>query len=181
MVQAYCECIYGLGGSMLDPAGGMATLMAKIAALGVITPAVPWDETNIQAVADAVNSHPADALVFLVGDSCGANKAPWVAAAVAPRKIAYIACIQASVYCNENCPPIGTNVEQALVIYSDWEHTGGLGTYIPPPAPGNTVTKYKQVYVPAFHPDDNDVLRVQDPILADIRAILQAASAPAVA
>ena len=172
MVQAYCECIYGMGGSILDPAGGMTTLMAKIKALGVITPNVPWDQANIQAVADAVKSHPPDAPIFLVGDSCGANKAPWVAAAVAPRKIAYIACIQASVYCNENCPPIGTNVEQALVIYSDWAHTGGLGCFIPPPAPGNKTTKYRQVYVPAAHPDDDDVLRVQNPIIADIKKIL---------
>jgi hypothetical protein len=54
MTAAYCECIYGLGGAELDPNGGMATLMGKIAALGVITPKVPWDQANIQAVADAV-------------------------------------------------------------------------------------------------------------------------------
>jgi hypothetical protein len=172
MTQAYCECIYGAGGSMLDPVGGMATLMAKIAALGVVTPAVPWDEENIEAVAAAVRKHPADALVMLIGDSCGANKAPWVAAAVAPRKIAYIGCIQASAYCNEGCPPIGANVGQALVIFSDWAHTGGLGVFVPPLAAGNTTTKYRQVYVPATHPDDNDVLRVQNPIIADIKKII---------
>ncbi|HEX4410465.1 MAG TPA: hypothetical protein VH206_16960 [Xanthobacteraceae bacterium] len=172
MPQAYCECIYGLGGSVLDPAGGMATLMAKIKALGVITPNVPWDQANIQAVADAVNKHPADAMVFLIGDSCGANKAPWVAAAVYPRKISYMACIQASVYCQNGCPDIPNNVQQAFVIYSDYVHTGGLGCYIPIRAAGNTVTRYRQAYVAAPHPDDNDVANVQNPILADIKNLL---------
>ena len=176
MTQAYCECIYGLGGSMLDPAGGMATLMAKIKALGVVTPDVPWDQANIQAVADAVKLHPAGALQFLVGDSCGANKAPWVAAAVAPRKIAYIACIQASVYCQTGCPDIGDNVDQAFVIYSDYVHTGGLGCYIPILSPGNKHTKYRQSFVPAAHPDDWDVANVHNPILADITQILSGAA-----
>ena len=172
MLEAYCECIYGLGGSILDPAGGMATLMARIKKLGVTTPQAPWDEKNIEAVANAVKAHPADAAVILVGDSCGANKAPWVAAAVRPRKIAYMACIQASEYCQEGCPDIPDNVEEAFVIYSDWVHTGGLGTYVPIRAAGNKVTKYRQSYVPAAHPDDQDVRRVQNPILADIKRIL---------
>jgi hypothetical protein len=178
-MKAYCECIYGLGGSMLDPAGGMATLMAKIAALGVIVPAQPWDQANIQAVADAIKSHEPDALQFIVGDSCGANKAPWVAAAVSPRQIVYIACIQASVYCQTGCPDIPANVGQALVIYSDYVHTGGLGCYIPILAAGNKATKYRQSFVPAAHPDDWDVANVQNPILADIRRILDDAAGQA--
>lgn len=172
-MKAYCACIYGLGGSMLDPAGGMATLNQKIHALGVDVADKPWDQTDVQGVADFIKKLPPDASVFLVGDSCGANKAPWVAAAVAPRKIAYIACIQASTYCNDGCPAIGPNVGKALVIFSDWAHTGGLGVFIPPLATGNKTTKYRQKFIPAAHPDDQDPV-VQNMVLADIKAILAA-------
>lgn len=177
MSKPYVACIYGMGGSMLDPAGGMAALLAKIKALGCDGPDQPFDEDNIEAVAEAIKSQPADAPIIIVGDSCGANKAPWVAATVRPRRIAYMACIQASAYCNAGCPPIGDNVDEAFIIFSDWAHTAGLGVFIPPPAAGNRTTKYRQQYVPAAHPDDNDVQRVQEPILADIKRIMEASNA----
>lgn len=174
-MKAYCACIYGLGGSMLDPAGGMATLNLKIKALGVDVAPQPWDQSNIELVSNYMKQLTLETQLFIVGDSCGANKAPWVAAALAPRKVAYIACIQASEYCQEGCPPIGTNVGEAFIIYSDWAHTGGLGVYIPIRAKGNLLTRYRQKYVPAPHPDDNDVLNVQNPILADIKRLLASA------
>jgi hypothetical protein len=174
-MTAYCAAIYGMGGSILDPAGGMATLLAKIKAFGVDGPAQPFQEENIQQVADAVKAQASDTQIIIVGDSCGANKAPWVAAAVRPRRIAYMACIQASVYCQAGCPDIPDNVDEAFIVYSDWAHTGGLGTYIPvcETTPNNDgKTRYRQSYVPAFHPDDNDVLRIQQPIIADIKRII---------
>lgn len=177
-MKAYCACIYGLGGAQLDPPGGMATLQQKIAALGVdVNPGGPWDQANIEAVAGYLKTLPAAVALFIVGDSCGANKAPWAAAAIAPRKVAYIACIQASIYCQQNCPDIPPNVGEALVIYSDYVHTGGLGCYIPRPADGNTATRYRQSFVPAFHPDDQDAANVQEPILADIKRILATVAA----
>jgi len=175
-MNAYAACIYGLGGSMLDPAGGMATLESKIATLGVQTAAQPWDQNNVEALAAFLKTLPSETLIFIIGDSCGANKAPWVAAELAPRPVAYIACIQASVYCQTNCPDITSNVGQAFIVYSDWAHTDGLGCYIPIRAAGNTTTKYRQSFVPAAHPDDWDVANVQDPILKDIQAILDNAA-----
>jgi hypothetical protein len=187
-MQGYCECIYGLGGSALDPVGGLATLARKIAALGINTPP-PYDEGNIQAVADAIKKTPAPTLLAVGGDSCGANRSPWVAAATYPRKIDYMFCIQASQYCNDGCPPIGDNVAEVCVFYSDLASTLGLGTFKPPlatpPVVGagedlydgkirvgnNGKTRVRYLYVSAAHPDDQDVARVQDPIIADIKRI----------
>jgi hypothetical protein len=189
MNQAYCECIYGLGGAALDPVGGLATLARKIAALGIVTPP-PYDEGNIQLVANAIKNLPAAAPLIVGGDSCGANRSPWVAAAIYPRRIDYMFCIQASDYCNEGCPPIGDNVGEVCVFYSDLASTFGFGTFKPPLAmpptvgPGedlydgktrvgnNGKTRIRYLYVSAPHPDDQDVQRVQNPILADIRRII---------
>jgi hypothetical protein len=186
MTAAYADCIYGLGGSALDPAGGMATLEQKIAALGVYTPPVPWDESNIQAVADHVKKHPTGSIVIIGGDSCGANKSPWVAQAVYPKKVDFMFCIQASEYCNEGCPPIPDNVAAALIFYSDAVLTGGLGTFKPPPKVGDDPSIYdgnehlvnngktwvQYIHVPAPHPDDQDPV-IQARILKVIQTILQ--------
>lgn len=174
VTKGFCGTVYGAGGSMLDPIGGMATINQKAAALGLKVAPQPYDYTDGQDVADRIRQFPLAVPIFLIGDSCGANRLSWIANAVAPRKVNLYA-IQASVYCNSGCPPIGTNVDNALIIFSDWAHTGGLGVYIPPLAEGNKHTNYRQLYVPAIHPDDNDVLRVQNPIFADIKKILAAA------
>lgn len=174
-MKTYCAPIYGMGGSMLDPAGGMATLFAKIRALGIEGPSQPFQEEDILRVVAALKSLPNETKIFIIGDSCGANRAPYVAAAIRPAHVAYMACIQASIYCTAGCPPIGDNVDEAHIFYSDWAHTEGLGTYIPVcqhPPNNNGKTLYRQSYVPAVHPDDNDVLRVHIPILNDIKRVM---------
>lgn len=197
MTGAYADLIYGLGGSSLDPAGGLATLQRKIAALGIHVPGVPWNENDIEAVATHVKLHPPGSIVIIGGDSCGANKSPWVAQAVYPKRVDLMFCIQASEYCNDGCPPIPDNVAAAIVFYSNALLTGGLGTFKPPLAVppvvaanedlydgkirlgNNGKTWVQYLYVPAPHPDDADVANVQTPILDAIKAILNNAAGQA--
>ena len=182
--------VFGAGGSMLDPAGGMRTISQKCAARGLVGQLEPYNYTDT-AMVDWIKSQPADLPLFLIGDSCGANRLPWIADAIAPRKVTGMFPVQASIYCNAGCPTIGANVENALIIYSDWAHTGGLGVFIAqlaemPTDPnladggwhlGNKGhTRYKQLFVPAPHPDDNDVAGVQDPIFSTIDQLLAAAA-----
>lgn len=189
VAPGYFGCVYGLGGSMLDPAGGMATLETKGGVLpGMTTAAQPWDQNNVQGLADHIKALPASTQIFLTGDSCGANKLPWVAAAISPLKVSGMWPIQASVFCNAGCPPIGSNVQEATVVFSDYIHTGGLGVFcapleVPPVvAAGETIddgkvrvgnnghTKIRYVYIPAAHPDDQDPV-VQDMVIAGIKRI----------
>jgi hypothetical protein len=185
---------YGLGGVDLDPPGGQRLILQKGHAMGLIVPPAPFSQATPQDMAAWLKKQSEDTLLFIEGDSCFANKVAWVAAEVYPRKIAGLYSIQASIYCNTGCPHIGPNVERALIIYSDFIHTGGLGTYIPIPEimPDHPMpelykpadsgwhlankgkTLYRRIYVPAHHPDDEDVERVQNPIFADIRAVLAA-------
>jgi len=165
-----------MGGSILDPAGGLAILNARIGRLGIRVRSSPWAMGDVEAIAKEIKKRADGSLTFLIGDSCGANRLPLIASMVFPRKVAYIGCIQASIYCQAGCPHIGHNVENAHIFYSDFAHTMGLGTYIPvclDPPNNRGATQYVQSYVPAAHPDDNDVERVQNPILNDIKRILK--------
>jgi hypothetical protein len=103
-------------------------------------------------------------------------------------KISLASFIQASIYCNFDYSPIQANCQKALIIYSNAALTGGLGIFIPQlqvmPTDPNLVdkdgwhlgnkgaTRYKQLYVPALHPDDQDVANVQNPIMAVVDQIL---------
>jgi acetyl esterase/lipase len=167
----------------------MRTISQRAAAVGLIGQIEPYDYTNAQAIVDWIKTLPQGVQIFLIGDSCGANILAWIAAEVAPRKLAGIFPVQASVYCNSNCPPIGANVENASIVFSDWVHTGGLGVFQPPllvpptlaegedlydgkwRVGNNGKTKVRYLYVPAAHPDDNDVSYVQNPIFACIKQI----------
>jgi hypothetical protein len=180
-ITEYAACIYGLGGPMWDPPGGMAKLESDIGVMGISVAAQPWTEENIQAVADFIKALGPLAFLAVGGDSCGANKSPWVAAAIGQSRIIdFMFCIQASEYCNAGCPPIGYNVAEVVCFYADFAETGGLGTFRPPLAAppaveaggslydgkrrignnGHTAIRY--VYRPAPHPDD------QDPVVQNI-------------
>lgn len=175
MIAGYYACLFGLGGSVLDPAGGMRTISQKCAALGLQGQLEPWQYTDVFAIEAWIKPLPVLAPLFLIGDSCGANRLTWLARAIAPRKVTGLYPIQASTYCRNSSPDddaIGPNVENAIVIFSDWAHTGGLGIFVAPLAAGNDKTKYTQKFVPAPHPDDQDVANVQNPIFASIKALM---------
>jgi len=174
-MTAHYACLYGLGGSILDPAGGMATISQKCTALGLDGQLTPWQYTDAQAVSDWIKTLPKTDPLFLIGDSCGANRLTWIAASVFPRIVTGLYPIQASIYCknsDNDDDEIWANVQNAIVIFSDWAHTGGLGVFVATPKAGNKTTNYQQKYVPAPHPDDQDVANVQDPIFASIKALL---------
>ena len=182
-MKAVYEYMLGLGGAELDPAGGATVLLRKIRAMGLDVPP-PYSQVYPEQVAQAVRQIPYDTAVFLGGDSCGANKSPWVAAAVHPRPILGMHLIQASLYCNAGCPPIPDNVREVIVFYSDWR-TLGLGMYKAqlaiPPKVGNIYdgdwhtgnsgkTNIKYLFTPDLHPGDDDVVGVQNVILAHIKS-----------
>lgn len=165
--------IFGAGGSMLDPSGGQATIVTEAKKRG-LTVLGPFQYTDTQSIYDAIKDFAKNnpgLPIFLEGDSCGANVLQQIIADVAPIKIAYACFIQASEFCNFNYPGIRSNCLKALVIFSDWEHTGGLGIFVPPLDAGNKTTIYKQKFIPAAHPDDNDPV-VQNLLFADVDAIL---------
>lgn len=173
MTKGLFVAILGAGGSWLDPVGGQAAIVAE-AKTRNLTVAGPFEYTDTQAIFDTISafakSNPG-LPIFIEGDSCGANVIQQLISDLRLVQIDYACFIQASVYCNFNYPDIKANCRKALVIFSDWAHTGGLGVFIPKLEVGNKTTIYRQKYIPAAHPDDGDPL-VHTLLFADVDAIL---------
>lgn len=162
----------GMGGYIFDP-GGANEIVAMAKKAGFHAPP-PFQQSNIEVVRAYIKALPADEQIFYAGDSCGANKAAWVAAAVYPRKIAGMYLIQPSFYCNAGEPSIPDNVEEVIVWYGSWAMTFGLGVYKPPlrlppvlkqgedlydgqwHTGNNGKTRIRYIYRNWWHPDDND-------------------------
>lgn len=177
--------IYGQGGWHLDPVGGQRLIAQKATARGLQCRAEPYDYTDRPVIVQLIRSfhrlYPG-LPIFIEGDSCGANVLQQLIADVAPVEIAGAYFIQASVFCNFNYPNIKDNCRRALVIYSD-ARTAGFGQFVPRPEvlptdpnasdgewhlANNGKTWYCTKFVPAMHPDDQDVANVHNPIFADI-------------
>ena len=178
----------GMGGYIFDP-GGALQIVAEAKAAGFHAPP-PFQQSNIMAVRNYIKALPAEEEVFYAGDSCGANRAAWVAEAVYPRKIRGMYLIQPSYWCNAGEPPIGDNVEEVIVWYSSWLTTGGLGVYKPPlkemPRVANVYdgnwhvgnggkTRVRYIYRNWAHPDDNDPY-IQGMLLSRMKADRAAAA-----
>jgi hypothetical protein len=175
MTKGLFISIFGAGGSWLDPVGGQRAIVAQAKTRDLVVLG-PFQYTDTQAIFDAIvgfaRANPG-LPIFTEGDSCGANVIQQIIADLAPIKVDYACFIQASVYCNFDYPDIKPNCGKALVIFSDWAHTGGLGVFIPKLEAGNKTTVYRQKYIPAAHPDDGDPL-VHTLLFADVDAILNA-------
>lgn len=180
--------VLGAGGTVLDP-GGQAQIVASAKQRGLDVARSPYQYTDTQNIYDDVRAfakaYPT-APIILEGDSCGANVLQQIIADLAPLKIALAFFCQASLYCNFNYPDIKANCARARVIYSDGR-TLGLGQFVPKPEVlpskpvvmdgwevcNNGATLYRQNFIPAPHPDDNDPA-VQALLFADVEAILEA-------
>ena len=89
-----------MGGYYLDP-GGATQIHKEINALkGTFCP-LPFQYTECDKVAYQIKHLALDEIIVVSGDSCGANRLAWIAAAVYPRKIALLYVINASIYCND--------------------------------------------------------------------------------
>jgi len=180
--------VFGLGGTALDP-GGQAQFIGKAKARRLECPDVAYQYTDTQAIQATILSFARrfpHLPIFSEGDSCGANVQAQILANCAPIKLDLVGCVQASQYCNFNYPNIGANCKRIMIFYSSWVLTGGLGVFIPQPAsvPTSPVvrgdwhivnggsTLYQARYVPAPHPDDQDVTNVQNPFFSVVDAIL---------
>lgn len=198
-VKGLFVAIYGWLGQAADPAGGQTRMIQRAQALGFECPiaeggkvALPFaynDSFGIVKAVKVFREKNASLPIVLEGDSCGANVIAQLVAWLSPIEVVYAAMIQPSTYCNFNYPNIAGTCKRARIFYSDFAHTGGLGTFIPQPqitprvaqidAKGwhlvnNGKTLYRADYVPAFHPDDEDISHVQDPIFSDLKELLDA-------
>lgn len=187
--------LLGLGGQVLDPSNGAALLREKVNALkGTFCPALLHYTDGPTAVQYIKEASPEEKLM-LVGDSCGANRLSWVAAVSYPRIIDYVFAIQASMWCNLNCPTVPSNVKEFINVYGGPE-TFGLGQFNPPltTPPTDAQTEDKDAgnylyngktyignngktscryhYVNAVHPGDFDVINVQNPIVAKAQELI---------
>jgi hypothetical protein len=185
------DWLLGLGGKALDPAYGAAYYLRRAAALHpeMYVPA-PYDYKQVDIVAQEIRKYDKDVLLFPGGDSCGANWMTDLLTLIYPRKVAYAALVQPSIYCNSGCPPYPDNVAVIDIFYTDWWRSiiPGLGVFKPPPASwaptdkklvkypgryivnnGKTVVRY--IYAPYTHPGD-DSTAVQNIMLAQIQKIL---------
>lgn len=190
MTNATMEYVLGLGGLLLDP-GGASALCRRVTALGVNVP-TPYPQHNLRPVYDAIKGIPCGDKLYLSGDSCGCTRIIQLAKAISPRAVDGLYCIQSSYWCQMGAVPIGDNVKEAIIFYSSWLLTGGLGVYKPslvvPPkvATGESLydgktrvgnngrTKVTYLYVPNLHPGDNDATGVQDPIVNHIKQTIPA-------
>jgi hypothetical protein len=160
--------IFGLGGSWLDPKGGEVYLLARLKAIGIIVPAVPFDYSDSQGVHDFLKQ--AD-WRGIVGDSFGACFGPQYAGSLAPAEVAYLAGFQPSVYSTLGPGPITvpTNVRTAHCIRDpDWIDTGGLG-YAQWVAADPKKTRLLTTEHRGAHPDDTGY--AQDLVFAEIKQL----------
>jgi hypothetical protein len=180
--------LLGMGGMMFETPGGAITIRRKVNALhGTYCPLLLEYTDQDKAAALIREAHP-DEKIMLAGDSCGGNRIAYVAAAVYPRPIEYMAVINASMWCNLNCPPVPDNVKEVYDVYGGFQ-TFGLSQFetplqVPPPKwdfndgknrigvgnHGKTKITYK--YVDAPHPDDWDVIHVHDPIVEKAKELI---------
>lgn len=181
--------IYGQGGYHLDPVGGQRLIVQKALSRGLQARTEPYDYTDRPTIVGAIRSFNRlfpNLPIFIEGDSCGANVLQQLIADVRPVPIAGAYFIQASIYCNFDYPNIKDNCHRALVFYSD-ARTAGLGQFVPRPEIMPTDPKqadgdwhlanagktwYCTKFVPAMHPDDQDVANVQNPIFTDVDKVL---------
>ena len=168
---------YGLGGQVLDPAGGEVLLTQKIKALGVNVGSSPYLYSDVQTICDEILTTPEGSVIIVGGDSLGANNAPYIATAIrAQRGVDYLFGFQPSVWgYHSEIPP---SVVTALCIYNpNWVETFGLGDYPWPLMAGNTRTKGARgrpdIYMTNSdpHPGDNDPI-MHDVIISDIKVLL---------
>src|ERR1700686_4506305 len=167
MTNSFAWLSYGLGGQVLDPAGGEVLLTQKIKALGINVGASPYLYSDVQTICSEILATPPGSIIIVGGDSLGANNAPYIATAIrASRGVDYLFGFQPSVWgYHSTVPP---SVVEALCIYNPtWVETGGLGDYPWPLATGNRRTKISYIKNSDPHPGDGDVA-MQDVILADI-------------
>jgi len=113
----YCIDILGMGGWHLDPARGQLVIVQELHNVGV-TVIPPFDPADSEGPVKALDRLPHDAKLMYVGDSCGANRFSWLQAARPMRFWEYAALIQASAFCNTNCPPIAGTVKEVDVFYA---------------------------------------------------------------
>ncbi len=153
-MEASAYIMYGLGGSIFDPAGGEIQLVKRLKEIGVKTADSPYQYSDVQKIVDAIN-HPAsptaDEKVIIGGDSLGACNTPYVAQ-YCHRQIDYIFGFQPSLYGAH--VPITANVKEAHCIFGGVE-TLGLGMYKWQLAPGNHHTRLLLTEHHAPHPDDS--------------------------
>ena len=135
MAQVICIDVLGMGGWSLDPPKGQLQIVRRLHDEGV-TVVPPFDPSD-PAVVERVRGYiKTAAKLMYVGDSCGANRFSWLQAAVPQVTWDYAALIQASLYCNAECPPINGNVKYIDMFYTScltWP-LPGLGCYKPKPA-----------------------------------------------
>ena len=169
MSKIVCCVMYGLGGSVFDPAGGEVVLVEKIKALGIDTAGSPYQYSDVQAIANVLLGKWDKRIVG--GDSLGANNSPYVAQAVRQHVgIDYLFGFQPSEYGQHVLVP--RSVVEARCIYNpNWLITLGLGAYAWQVEAGNTRTKLRITTTTDMHPGDDDVA-MQNLVLADIQRII---------
>jgi hypothetical protein len=131
--KVYLIDVLGMGGWHLDPPRGQLQIVRRLHDEGV--ECVPPFDPGDGSVIGVVKSLRGEMLMY-VGDSCGANRFSWVQASAPEVSWRYAALIQASLYCNGGCPPIGGTVADVDIFYTSfltWP-LPGLGCYKPKPA-----------------------------------------------
>lgn len=167
--KVYGFGMYGMFGQVADPGDAERAFCQRVASLGVNIGNSPYRDYQCGDIAKAIASLPESDLVFVWGDSLGANNSPWVGAAVS-RRIDGIWGFQASVWGAQ--VPVTANVHFAHEAYNpNWIETFGLGAYAWTLAQGNRTTKLVLTTNNDLHPGDYDGT-VQDMFLADMKSII---------
>lgn len=146
----YAAIVYGLGGSLFDPATGEAYLVQRLKAIGVQCGPSPFQESDTEGVVDWLKDKIGTKVI--IGDSLGANNAPFFVSQL-KEPVDYIAGFQPSEYGQHF--PIPSSVGRAHCIYDPyWIDTGGLGYYEWELGPDNHTTKLVVTQHRGAHPDD---------------------------
>ena len=168
--------LYGLGGSMFDPANGEALLMTRCRGLGLDVGDSPYSYDAGQAVYDFLKD--AD-WCGIIGDSFGADYGPQYAGNLSPKTVNFLGGFQPSMYANDvriGADGVGEilvprNVAHARVFRDPlWAQTGGLGwaTWV---AANDKATDLKVLAHYGAHPDDWGY--TQNIMFADIQYFLE--------
>lgn len=168
-MSGYAFISYGLGGTGVETWDtGLRLLVSRCKAIGVNTMASPYSWSDVNTIVAAINKLPTAAKIAVGGASLGDDEAPDIASRT-PRTINYLFGFQDSSYgVDVGVPKTALNADN---IYNpSWWQTFGLGSRQWHLAPGNAVTKLRNIPIYAPHPDDWGA--AQDIVFAQIHKLV---------
>jgi hypothetical protein len=171
MTKGLVYISYGLGGDGIETwSNGLRLLVQRCKTAGYDTRQSPYVWNQYQEIAADIQQQSTVIPIAVGGASLGSNAAPEVASLVR-RRVNYLFGFQDSIWGMHVGVPHSVDFADNVYNPSWWQTFGfGYGKWVA--APGNVVTKIRNIPIYAAHPDDWGL--AQDIVFSRIHLLLGA-------